>query len=84
MRRLVLRLIVAYRATGGSKRWFGLECHFEPTCSAYAEAAIARYGLRRGTTLARERLRRCRRRDSICKCLEPLPGDAVDAATRGH
>ncbi|MBN1884201.1 MAG: membrane protein insertion efficiency factor YidD [Candidatus Krumholzibacteriota bacterium] len=34
-------------------------CRFTPTCSAYAEAAIARHGLPRGSWLALRRVLRC-------------------------
>ncbi|BCJ41743.1 hypothetical protein GCM10010168_52590 [Actinoplanes ianthinogenes] len=34
-------------------------CRYRPTCSAYALAAIERYGLRKGLGLAAARLRRC-------------------------
>jgi len=77
--RLVLRSIAAYRVSGGGKRWFGIDCNFEPSCSAYAEAAIGRHGLWRGGFMAWRRIRRCRVRDSVCKCLEPVPGDSGDA-----
>ena len=39
---------------------YGPACRFEPTCSAYAAAAIARYGIVRGGWLALKRLVRCR------------------------
>jgi putative membrane protein insertion efficiency factor len=34
-------------------------CRFQPTCSEYAEVAIARFGLARGGWLALCRLARC-------------------------
>lgn len=34
-------------------------CRFEPSCSAYAQEAIERYGLIKGATLSYRRLRRC-------------------------
>jgi putative membrane protein insertion efficiency factor len=35
-------------------------CRFVPSCSEYAQEAIARYGAGRGTWLAARRLLRCR------------------------
>lgn len=81
MRRLVLWALRRYRATGGGRRWFGVDCNFEPSCSAFAEEAIARHGLLRGARLAWGRIRRCTARDAVCKCIEPVPEDA--AARRG-
>lgn len=78
-RRSVLRAITAYRRSGGGQRWFGIDCNFEPSCSAYAEEAITRFGLRRGAVMAWRRIRRCRARDSVCKCLEPVPERGIDA-----
>ena len=37
----------------------GLRCRFTPTCSRYAEAAIARDGVIRGGWLALRRVARC-------------------------
>jgi putative membrane protein insertion efficiency factor len=37
----------------------GPACRFEPTCSAYAGEAIARYGIIRGSWMALKRLARC-------------------------
>ena len=34
-------------------------CRYTPTCSEYAEVAIARFGLWRGTWMALKRLARC-------------------------
>ena len=38
---------------------FPARCRFTPTCSAYAEEAISRYGVLRGGKLAAKRLCRC-------------------------
>jgi uncharacterized protein len=37
----------------------GPACRFEPSCSAYAMAAIARHGVLRGSWLAAARIGRC-------------------------
>ncbi|HEX6939247.1 MAG TPA: membrane protein insertion efficiency factor YidD [Longimicrobiales bacterium] len=55
--RILLALI------GGYRRWVSPmlppACRFTPSCSAYAEEAIRRYGARRGGWLAARRLLRC-------------------------
>jgi uncharacterized protein len=40
--------------------FFGGSCKFYPSCSVYAQEAIARHGAQRGSWLALERLLRCR------------------------
>jgi hypothetical protein len=45
-------------------RWFlspllPMACRFHPTCSEYAEEALRRHGLTRGSWLAARRLCRC-------------------------
>jgi len=40
--------------------FFGGACKFEPSCSNYANEAIARHGAKRGAVLALKRLLRCR------------------------
>lgn len=37
----------------------GTACRFEPSCSRYAEEALARHGIWRGGSLALRRLSRC-------------------------
>jgi len=37
----------------------GPACRFEPTCSVYAEQAITRFGVLRGSALAARRILRC-------------------------
>lgn len=57
MKRVPLTMIGAYR------RWIspliGDRCRYEPSCSAYAQEAIGRFGLIRGSVLAAWRLMRC-------------------------
>jgi putative membrane protein insertion efficiency factor len=57
VKRLLLATIAAYR------RWLSplrpRRCRYEPTCSAYASAAIRRFGASRGLLLAAWRLLRC-------------------------
>ncbi|KKO50190.1 alpha-hemolysin [Arsukibacterium sp. MJ3] len=73
MQRLLLWLIRSYRTSGGGRRWFGIDCNFEPSCSAYTYTAIARFGARRGAAMGWQRITRCNRHDSFCKCIEPVP-----------
>jgi hypothetical protein len=57
VKRALLALIRAYqrRISPALPR----RCRYEPTCSAYAVDAIARFGVARGTLLAAWRLLRC-------------------------
>ncbi|WP_091854055.1 membrane protein insertion efficiency factor YidD [Marinobacter segnicrescens] len=73
---LTLKAIGYYRKTGGGIRWFGIDCNFEPSCSAYSEEAIRRFGLLRGLGLTWDRVRRCNRPDAVCKCIEPVRWDS--------
>lgn len=50
-------LIRVYRVT--LSPIVGRQCRYEPTCSRYAEEALRRYGLVRGSWLAARRLARC-------------------------
>jgi putative membrane protein insertion efficiency factor len=56
-RGLALLLIRVYRAA--LSPLLGPACRFEPSCSAYAEEAIGRFGLRKGIRLALHRVLRC-------------------------
>lgn len=73
MKSLLLALIRFYRRTGGGMRWFGVDCNFEPSCSAYTYTAIERFGAKQGVAMGWQRIRNCSRHDSFCKCLEPVP-----------
>jgi len=57
MRILVVALIKAYRYV--LSPLLGNRCRFYPSCSHYAEEALARHGLMRGGWLALRRLSRC-------------------------
>ncbi len=43
----------------GPSRMLPPSCRYQPTCSAYAIAALSRYGALRGSWLALKRLLRC-------------------------
>ncbi|MBI2873143.1 MAG: membrane protein insertion efficiency factor YidD [Chloroflexi bacterium] len=53
----VLLLIRLYRRA--ISPYMPSACRYQPTCSLYAQEAIARLGVRRGTWLALKRLARC-------------------------
>ena len=57
MKRFFILLIRFYRAAISPA--VGPCCRFEPSCSAYAEEAIAEHGVLRGVWLAVRRLGRC-------------------------
>jgi len=61
MTRLVLALLRAFMAVYryGISPFTPLSCRFLPTCSAYTEEAVMRYGPWRGSWLAIRRLARC-------------------------
>jgi putative membrane protein insertion efficiency factor len=54
----LLALVQFYRVF--LSHFFGGACKFHPSCSKYAQEAIARHGARRGFVLALKRLGRCR------------------------
>jgi uncharacterized protein len=56
-RRLLIGVVRAYRLL--LSPWLGSACRFEPTCSAYALAALDRHGAAAGTLLTLGRLARC-------------------------
>lgn len=57
MKHVLLFLIKAYQLC--LSPFFGTQCRFYPTCSAYAAEAIEIHGALRGTWLAIWRLLRC-------------------------
>jgi len=54
---LLILLVRGYRLL--LKPWLGNACRFEPTCSAYALAALQRHGAARGALLTGWRIARC-------------------------
>ena len=67
MKKFLLALIGFYRKK--ISPFTPPSCRFTPTCSAYAEEAITRYGARKGFCLA------CKR---ICRCTPFYKGDVYD------
>lgn len=57
MKRLLLKMIILYRHH--ISPFNPACCRFRPTCSAYAQQAIEKYGVRKGGKLACKRLLRC-------------------------
>jgi putative membrane protein insertion efficiency factor len=54
---LFLLLIRGYRLL--LSPWFGSQCRFYPSCSAYAEEAVHTHGAWKGLTLTLARLGKC-------------------------
>jgi hypothetical protein len=75
MSTLLRAILRGYRY--GVSPLFAPSCRFHPSCSAYAEEALARHGLWRGGWLATRRL---------CRCGPWHPGgfDPVPGARRGE
>lgn len=57
MKTLLLAVIGVYRVL--LSPFFGAQCRFYPTCSAYAQEAIAVHGSLKGSWLAIVRIVRC-------------------------
>lgn len=53
----LLLLVQLYRIV--ISPWFGANCRYEPTCSAYAIEALQKHGAFRGSVLAAKRIGRC-------------------------
>lgn len=56
MKRIGIGLIKLYRLAFA---WLPQSCRFEPTCSHYAEQAIQKYGLLKGSWMGARRIGRC-------------------------
>ena len=57
MKGLLLALVKGYRLL--LSPWWGRHCRYHPTCSLFAQEALARHGAARGTWLALKRVGRC-------------------------
>ncbi len=59
--RIALLMLRVYRAIVSPliMGLYGPACRFQPSCSEYAQAAIATYGVMRGSAMAARRLARC-------------------------
>ena len=57
MKKFLLAMIRFYR--NSISPFFPARCRFTPTCSAYAQEAICKYGAWKGSFLALRRLLRC-------------------------
>jgi len=70
MKAALLALVRGYRFF--LSPWFGNQCRFYPTCSAYALEAIERHGAARGALLSGARILRC---NPWNECgIDPVPG----------
>jgi putative membrane protein insertion efficiency factor len=75
---ILLALIAFYRIF--LSHFFGGACKFHPSCSKYAQEAIARHGARRGVVLALKRLGRCR--PFTKGGFDPVPDKQEDEGSR--
>lgn len=57
MQKILITLLHAYRYLVSP--WLGNNCRFHPSCSCYAETAIAHHGALRGSWMTLRRLARC-------------------------
>lgn len=57
--------------------WLGPRCRYQPTCSAYAQEAVQRYGVIRGGWLALKRIGRCHPWGGFGYDPLPEPADAA-------
>jgi len=73
MSTLLRRLIRLYQLSLAP--WLGNQCRFYPTCSHYADEAIAVHGALRGSWLALGRLCRCQ--PFARGGFDPVPGTAA-------
>lgn len=68
---LIKFLIALYRNL--ISPFLGANCRFYPSCSLYAQIAIERFGVIRGSWLALRRLLRCHPWNGKCDWYDPVP-----------
>ena len=71
----LIQLVRLYRLV--ISPWFGANCRFDPTCSAYAIEALQTHGILKGTWLAAKRIGRCHPWGGSGH--DPVPGREGDA-----
>jgi uncharacterized protein len=76
-RRALLLLVRSYRFFLSPV--LGPACRFTPTCSAYAEEAITRFGVAKGSAMAVRRILRCH--PFAAAGLDPVPA-SISKPTR--
>lgn len=77
IKNLFTKLISIYQTNGGGKKFFFVECKFNPSCSEYTKQAIHMHGVLKGIILGHRRIKRC---DSECVyelIYDPIPGEAI-------
>ncbi len=70
--KIAVKLIRAYQLNGGGRRYFMVDCNFEPSCSEYTARAIERFGFFSGVYRGFLRVKRCSGRDVTGKIYDPL------------
>jgi putative membrane protein insertion efficiency factor len=75
----LLALVCIYR--NAVSPLLGANCRFQPTCAAYAEEALRRYGAFRGGWLALKRISRCHPWGG--SGYDPVPGSEQDEREAG-
>ncbi|NIP72525.1 MAG: membrane protein insertion efficiency factor YidD [Gammaproteobacteria bacterium] len=78
MRNVLIFLLRGYRYL--ISPMLGNHCRFHPSCSQYAQGALARYGVLRGGWLALRRLARCH--PWAPGGIDPVPGDEPQEPTQ--
>ncbi|AWL11142.1 Putative membrane protein insertion efficiency factor [Saliniradius amylolyticus] len=72
VKRAILAAIRRYQANGGARHYFGIECNFTPSCSAYTYQAIEQLGVIKGIYTGLKRIGRCTNRDCVEKIPDPF------------